>query len=391
MLSRAYLNREWCRKELNAFLNAQGDSHTRVFVILIEDIPPGERGPQIEELNQRGSQFWEQHPDSDKRITRPLPTGGDAFDARIRELGQRIANRLETLKATTMANGERKSPLSELCVFVADGLLTPISTRPSPASARGWPTSRWLSSRRTGALYQLYYDDRTRCEEQFDEWLSQATLFVQPLGKRGDPDGFEKWLSDRALANGRAHARDLIQWRARELTAAEIPDANHRALVFDENVIRCDRDSELKPLIRDRLTELIREQRTAAHTGGLHGNVLLDADDADLQDKLLQELHQRDVGFHFVCNDLDEFREFALSGQFDGFVVTYGQTDQKWLSKRFSSTRTLWLSSSPRPRIGVYRAPDNQQPLPTKTETLHDIASVADLDEFIDKVREVAQ
>jgi hypothetical protein len=222
-------------------------------------------------------------------------------------------------------------------------------------------------------------------------------LFVQLLGKQGDADGFERALLERALAAGKAHGRDLIQWRAKELSPETIRDPDHRAFVFGPDVISCDRDAELKPLIRERLEQIEREQQAAAKlTGAAAGRVLVDADDVDagLRDQLIQELSARNnVDYHYALNDLEEFQESALSEQFDGFIVTFGACDLKWLGQRFKSIRTLWLRSSPRPRIGVYRAPGNNSPLPTRMKSFHDISSDApdSLEQFISRVLEVAQ
>jgi hypothetical protein len=406
VLSRAYLKREWCRKELSAFLHTAGPGHRRAFIVLIENIPPDERGAPIRQLDSLGFQFWAPHPESDKpEVTWPLPLEGERFDARIRELAGRIAARLKELAeaANQNAGAPPTTLLSRSRVFVADGLLTP-DLQQSISSVRAWLADQKVAvlPAGMGALYETFSNDPAGCLAQANEWLSQSTLFIQLLGRQGDADGFERWLLERALASGKVHGRDLIQWRPKELTREAIRDPEHSAFAFGENVIRCDRDAELKPLIRDRLEQIEREKQAAAKLNGAgggaraaRGKLLVDADDGDdvLRDRLFQELSARNIAYHYACNDLGEFKESALSDQFDGLVVTFGECDPKWLGQRFSSTRAVWLRSSPRPRIGVYRAPGNVRPLPTRMESFHDISSDTpdSLENFIARVLEVAQ
>ena len=66
VLSRAYRERPWCRKECESFLSLAGPSSRRTFVVLIEDIPPEQRPPEIQALEVLGFEFFEQHPESKK-------------------------------------------------------------------------------------------------------------------------------------------------------------------------------------------------------------------------------------------------------------------------------------------------------------------------------------
>ena len=60
---------------------------------------------------------------------------------------------------------------------------------------------------------------------------------MQLLGKKGDDEGYETWLCERAQAAGKVPDKDLLLWRAKSLTQDNVEGEAHRELVFGEHVV----------------------------------------------------------------------------------------------------------------------------------------------------------
>lgn len=380
VLSRAYRDRPWCRKECEYFLTLAGPSSRRIFVVLIEDIPPDQRPPKIQALDVLGFDFFEQHPESKKPgITRPLPHEEAKFDARLRELAKSIAERLTDLKQAPPSGTARiahgQSRMAGAKVFLADG----VSGHPlvkdleaDRAAVRTWLTDRGVIvlPERAGSLFDDFYQDRKRCEATVSELLAQAAVFVQLLGKKGDDEGYETWLCVRAQAAGKVPDKDLLLWRAKSLTQDNVKGEAHRELVFGERVVSCDLRVEFLPHLEKLVTdaELAREaaRRASANpAGGTPGEagdkprirVLVDAaaEDRELIERLRKQLRENGLEYEPALSEQD-FLEMA--SQFAGIAFTFGGCSEDWVKTRLRATRPFRLNdeSSKPPRVGVYRA-----------------------------------
>ena len=271
VLSKAYLDRSWCRLECESFFTEVGTSSRRAFVVLLEDVPEDKHPPEIQALDVKGFKFWEQHPDSDNPgITRPLPLDGNPFDGRIRELAKAVAARLYDLKKDRSKDvqpvGAARLRLAGAKVFLADGDSGPPAKdlEEARSAVRNWLTDQGavVLPQESGSLYAAFYYDRTQCGSTFDELVKEATIFVQLLGRKGDDEGYESWLCERAQAAGKVPGKDLLLWRSRSLTADSINSKKHRDLVFGQQhqVISCDL-SEFQPVLAKRI-EAVAIERT---------------------------------------------------------------------------------------------------------------------------------
>jgi len=407
VLSKAYLDRPWCRVERESFFNEAGTSSRRVFVVLLEDVPEENYPPEIQALEVLGFQFWEQHPQSARPgVNRPLPLNGEPFDGRIRELATAVAARLKDFKKDHPPEVMR-SRLAGVKVFLADGVSGPPAKdlEEARSAVRNWLMDQGavVLPEESGSLYEAFYTNRTQCAATVDQLVQEATIFVQLLGRKGDDEGYESWLCKRAEAAGKVPGKDLLLWRSMSLIEGSINSAEHRALVFggQYEVISCDL-SAFQPLLAERIeaVAIARTLRAAADAppGASQqptcGLVLVDNDDRDaaLADQLRLALERHGIGYYSVFNDFDEFSQMALNDIVDGVVFTFGDCELQWAHKHYQATRPLWLKKIARPRIGVLRGrPD--RPLPTNVDSIFVInaANPADIEAFAQKVREVVQ
>ncbi len=418
VLSNAYLDRPWCRKERETFFAHVGVGSRRAFLVHLEDVPLEKRPSDMQALDNSGYQFWEQHPDSEQ-VIHPLPVGDTGkFDARIRELAIALRRRLNELKenpplphsATVGANRPR---LVGTKVFLADGIEGP---RVKDLEVARSLLRSWLAEQQVvvlpehpGTLYEQFIDppQRELCASRVESRMQEATICVQLLGVSGDEDGYESWLCDRAKAAGKIPGKDLLLWRPKSLKEADIKSESHRALVFSAElqVIACDL-TQFQNDVATHIEDIEREREAqsrvnAGGTGefpagavGLRQSVLIDSapEDRHLIEKLRQELTA--VGIEYEpAQDAYDFEEMARSGAFDGVTFTFGNCTEDWVNQRLKATRPFRLAarSRQRPRVGVYREQSQRELTGTKGIDIIVDGNRESLSHFVAKLIEVAQ
>lgn len=388
VLSRAYLDRQWCKLERECFLNDKRRSGNNAFVMLIEDVKLEDRPSEIQSMDVLGFEFWE-HPSEieNKKVTRPLPLNGSLFDARIRVLAMEVANRLKALeKASPKINhtvGASLSKLSGAKVFLADGLSGPPvkDLEEARSDIRNWLTDQGVVvlPDKNVSLYETFYDNPAQCKALTEELLNEAGIFVQLLGRFGDPKNYESWLFEHAQAAGKLPGKDLLLWRSRSLTEDNINNETHRAFVFNvqNQVISCDLcefRNELAKYIEN--IEISRTLTAAASSGAsdseTRGLVLVDNDegDSELADQLRKSLEHHKIGYYSVFNDFNEFSQMAINDTVDAIAFTFGKCEQNWAHKRYQVTRPLWLNKKKRPCIAVLRG-EPDRALPTNSSSIY--------------------
>ena len=346
VLSGAYLDRPWCRKKRETFFNLAGTSSGRAFIVLLENVPQEQRPPEIQAMEVLGFPFCEQHPESDNpTVTRPLPVTGTTFDARIRELAGRIASRLRSFEkdrvSAAPSQSAGRSRLGGAKVFLADGVAGHPLLKDLEAdriTVRTWLADHGVTvlPERAGSLFEAFYQNRDECQATVEGLIKDAAIFVQLLGRKGDDDGYESWLCERAKAAGKVLGKDLLLWRAKSLTLESVKGEQHRELVFGEQVECSDLNVEFLPHLKE-LIEAAERAREAARranaslsgvpapSGGdvPKGRVLVDAaaEDCELVEKLRKQLREKGLEYE-PAQDEQDFAEMA--GEFAGIAFTFG-------------------------------------------------------------------
>ena len=411
VLSKAYLDRPWCRRECESFFNAVGTSSQRAFMVLLEDVPREKYPPELQALEVPGFTFWEQHPQIDRPVTRPLPLDGDLFDGRMRDLAALVAARLNALKTARPSVGATRSRLAGAKVFLADGVLGPPANLEEARSAvRNWLTdqSAVVLPEESGSLYEAFYADRTQCAATVAQLVKEATVFVQLLGRKGDDEGYESWLCERAVGAGKLPGRDLLMWSSMSLTADSINSETHRALVFGARyqVISCDR-SAFQPILAKHIEDIDREREAQRRVSKLsvedgettqeNGPMLTVLVDYAAQDELLiQNLRRQLVKYNVPYEpaiDAQDFYEMVQSGKFAGVTFTFGACPEEWAKERLKATRPFRLGDRAGKRlcVGVYR--DNSDRCLPGTSGMDVIidGDPISMARFVEKLLEVAQ
>lgn len=414
VLSGAYLDRPWCRKERESFFNLAGTSSGRAFVVLLENVPLEQRPPEIQAMEVLGFPFWEQHPESDKpAVTRPLPVTGTTFDARIRELAGRIALRLRNFEKDRVpaapSQSAGRSRLGGARVFLADGVAGHPLLKDLEAdrvTVRTWLADHSVTvlPEKAGSLFEAFYQNRDECQATVEDLLKDAAIFVQLLGRKGDDDGYESWLCERAKAVGKVLGKDLLLWRAKSLTLESIKGEQHRALVFGELVESSDLNVEFLPHLKELIESAERAREAARRASASLGDVpataggdapkrrvLVDAaaEDCDLIEKLRKQLREQGLEYE-PAQDERDFAEMA--GEFAGIAFTFGVCSEDWAKSRLKATRPYRLKAATqkRPRVGVYRAASERELPGTSGMDVIIDGDPASLAQYIQKIQEVA-
>lgn len=418
VLSNAYLDRPWCRKERETFFNQVGVDSRRAFLVLLEDVPLEKRPREILAMDVLGFKFHEPQPFSEtKGITHPLPIKDDGpFDARIRELATKLRDRLEDLKANPpvsygMGGGAIRQRLVGTQVFVADGIAGPRvkDLEEARSKLRSWLAEQQIVvlPEKPGILYEQFIDpsQRDACATRVESLMQDTTVCVQLLGASGDEDGYESWLCDRAKAVGKSPGKDLLLWRPQSLKESSIKNESHRGLVFgpELQVIACDL-SEFQNFVAKHVEDIGREREaqirvsgsatvTAAdETGGPRQSVLVDAapEDRQLIEKFRKALSAVGIDYE-PAQDAYDFDEMARSGVFDGVAFTFGQCSEEWVNQRLKATRPFRLAARPgqRPRVGVYCEHSGRELTGTKGVDVIVDGIEKSLTDFVAKLKEV--
>lgn len=381
VLSKAYLERPWCLRECETFINQAGADSRRTFLVLIEDVPTEKRPLEIKSLDVTGFKFWEIHPDN-TNVTRPLPLDRDSFDGMIRGLSWRIAERLRIYK--TERSNEAKPIAADRTrvvgskVFLADGISGPPvkDLDEARSSVRNWLTDKnaVVLPEKKDSLYQAFYDNRSQCEASVNQLLTDAIIFVQLLGRKGDDESYESWLCDRAIAAGKVPGKNLLLWRSQSLTQDSIKDETYRDLVFSEKyqVISCDL-AEFQLFLAKRIEDISREQEAQSRINKSVGDggdtkanesmVAVLVDNAEQDKNLIQNLRQQFNHYKIqyeTAEDLQDFCEMIESSSFVGVMFTFGACTEEWAKERLKATRPFRLGKRAGKRIGVYRDNSNR-------------------------------
>jgi len=425
VLSNAYLDRSWCRKEREAFFTQVGVDSRRAFLVLLEDVPLEKRPPEIKAMDVLGYRFWEPHPDTEKKgIIHPLPIGDEGpFDARIRELAIGLKERLKELKVnppslSASGAGVLRPRLNGTKAFIADGI---DGKRVEQLQKDRCQLRNWLADQRVvvvpeppGSLYEQFIlasqgDDsqRKECASEAEKLMQDSTVCMQLLGAIGDQDGYESWLCDRAKAVGKTPGKDLLLWRPKSLELAHIKSDSHRALVFSAElqVIACDLN-EFEKQVADHLERIERDREaqlrinaslkiTGTDDTGLPKQcVLIDAasEDQQLIENFRKALSSLGIEYEPAQNAVD-FEEMARSGAFDGVAFTFGQCDEGWINQRLKATRPFRLAARPgqRPRVGVYRDLSGRELTGTKGVDVMVDGVPESITQFVAKLKEAAR
>jgi hypothetical protein len=385
VLSKGYLESDWCPRELHCFLEvagARGGLTGRMFVV---EFDRADRPDGLSDLF--GYRFWYHDPDSQVTETLGFPLLYDKDRERryfslVTKLAQEMADALSAHKKTATCAATplalvAQPPVDERsAVYLAEvtddleDARTQLQAQLEQAGFRTLPDTRYPRE------YSEY------CERASAD-LGRSTLFIQLLssssGNFEPSDGSGKKLagSPQSLVTaqyGMAQAvkTPILQWRRRELDlrASDLAPA-HRRLLESDTVVACEL-AEFKALVVEQARKRLRPPSEPVRSSGSGDQlVFINAEDADhdFAKQLSQYFKQRGIAAQLpVWKGTPEKIRSALESflrDCDAFILVHGD-NPTWPSTqwRFYIKQVKpHKETSPKKAIGLCEIPP-----PDKTE-----------------------
>jgi hypothetical protein len=389
MLSTGYLESEWCKKEVQDFVNLAG-TEGRLFIVHLQNIPLEERPEAMQDLN--GFPFFDEAGDD------PLPPSAKAYVTSMLNLKNSLSKKLKELKPQQLS---RENPLGEP--------LHESKKQMALLFAEGTPDLNYDL-----ASIKIYFDKlgyrilpekpyrrgAQEFQEMLDQDLGEAKLFVQLLGPYGTqrtedlPEGYEGLQLDRArklkLPLLRAYRRDTINVKA-------MSDPVQRSILEASDVMALDLE-EFKSKIKMTLEELSFREIIPAVTEDSEKPIVIYANKSDQNSafKIRDVLKSKNLLSYIYFHE-DPLMDLAKQMNPAGLVLVYGETTENtWIRERVKDFRDITLIRKPiQPICALYFDPAEKRdqmliaPLP---EFLCDLDSDSGEDvfkEYIGKLIEV--
>lgn len=253
-----------------------------------------------------------------------------------------------------------------------------------------------------------FRNDRSAAESEIPEVLRQATLVVQlhferPIGTEEFDDSFDRWLKERTAACGKAPEENWLRWRRQGLLPESVTDLQHRALLFENDVVAED-EAQLTALVLQRvraIEERARSQvvagdgrkilvRTKAATKSLADSLSdeidvfgLDAAGVPLEATIVQE----NVALATVEQQLKKKSVATV-----GYFVVYGDADEDWAGTQMKECRKLALARRSNPPVtAVYVQPPDDQPRPQTTPGRFEVVRHDQLDKLHQVLKQASE
>jgi TIR domain-containing protein len=355
VLSNRWAEREWCRKELSAFVEAAGgpeNAQERIALVRIEEVKQY-RLPQVL-WNCRCYDFFTIHPTKKVTLTYGLPEfpnlESDYLLTLLELVGDEdrpgLVTRLIELKGGKAAGAEAAPNMREDCrmIFLAD--CTPDLNRD-----RG-NLKRFLEDRGFQVVPMgTFYHAPPNFTQKVWQLLGQSTLFIQIVGPfryeltSTFPNGYEVWQLQQAREVRR---KDVLRWRRPDLRAEDVEDAIHRDFVFADDVTKCDLET-FKITIDNKLHEIKGDLSRPAYQGGRIVVVKAARSDMKIGEELGIKLEDLglEMGSSSIYVDLvsEEFPLFDVvrNHPIDGLMVVYGECPPEWVREQINQCRRVAL------------------------------------------------
>lgn len=342
VLSSAYLDSDWCRRERESFLKGIAErgepAKGRVFVVEYEEAP---RPPELDKL--LGYRFWSR--DADDPASRPLgfpvPTPEErTYYNMVWDVAAEMAAQLKSMRAAGAPPAPAPAGPTVYLAETTDDL-----------DAQRDEMRRYLNQAGYRVVPEGWYprDDPGEYAEAATRDMADAKLFVQLLGpvpgRRPPtlPEGYAA-LQCRLAEEARL---EVVQWRPRELDPATVGDPHLRELL-ERATVQATGLEEFKRNVVEILRRPPPPPPAPPAAPGAAGDLKLvfvnnDRPDQELAHSIFKALQERQLGASVMLNQgtPEEMREYLQANlvSCDGLILVYGDTSQAWLISQVQEYR----------------------------------------------------
>lgn len=363
--STAYAERDWTKRELDAFLKGAPDSQ-RLFVAEYLPLDAGEAHPYP--LNDRRRlKFWDVD-EMSSLAAMPLTLKDNAFRNRVHDLADQIKRQLVAINAAEVV----RPAISKAAEVIADdgarrskGIVFLAQTTDDLEEERD-QLRRYLEQ--FGFLVLPAGDlpgggEAFRSEAERD--IKEADLYVHLLGPRAGryPADLEDGYGATQIKAAREAGKKLLLWRHPELDLDKVTDARQRALLTDPAVVVCGLES-FKATVRSSLEARAKQEDRERLTPSL---VFIDASelDHDVAKIVKQEFEARKipVAVPLYQGSAEEVRD-DLTGNLkdcEVLVFIYGVAPQAWVRAQMRLFNKLRSGARAR-LVAIFVGPPDEKP-----------------------------
>lgn len=385
--SPSYINRQWTRDELAAFVTASSDPR-RLFAVERLPLDSGDRYPDPLEDYFRIN-FWQRDPTDDIPLTITKRVNSDLYYVLLQKLSEQIRSKLVAMK--------REGPQTAAPIARSTGF-TPPPSEPAPAAAPVAAEPRSGNPAKTVLVAQVTEDLETE-REQLVSYLDQygitnlptdfypqgsanfkaavaediqkCDLFVQLLGAttgrrpRDMPEGY--LIAQYELAE--QAGLDILQWRSPDLSLDTVADETHRAFIDGGKVAAIGFES-FKAQIRKIATEPPPEpepEEEALDFGDAPIFINADSMDQPFAEALFERMRDEQVPVmlsqpHGDAREVREDLERSWT-ECGSVVLIYGATKSFWVRNQIMLYNKLKRQREKPPRkFKILNCPPEEKP-----------------------------
>lgn len=353
VLSRGYLNSEWCRREREAFLRERSGADSRLFVVELDRIEQNERPPELCDL--LGYRFWMLDAESKEPFTLGLPRSvPEEYHKRLDDLSRGLASELQRIADLSRGLAPAAQPDAGPAVFLAEAT--------DDLDPKREDVRRYLIQAGLSVLPETWYPrDPAQFQAALDRDLARCETFAQLLseypGKKPQdlPRGYVGLQYDRAVATGKR----ILQWRSSELKTEGVADPDHRSLLEGPSV-RAEGIEEFKGAV---VRDATRTPPPPPPVAGAFVFVSSDPIDRSRAEELAnRHLKRRGLGYviHPTAGDPGSVRQYLEVGlkHCDAALVIYCDTHPTSLMAQVAQcNKIISQRDRPHPVVAVYDGP----------------------------------
>lgn len=363
--SPAYSEREWTKRELEAFLKGAPDSQ-RLFAAEYLPLDAGETQPHP--LNDRRRlKFWDVD-EMSSFAAMPLTLKDHPFRNRVHDLADQIKKQLVAINA---AETTRPAIIRAADVIADDGArrsngVVFLAQTTDDLEEERDQLRRYLEQ--FGFLVLPAGDlpgggEAFRAEIERD--IKQADLYVHLLGARAGrfPADLEDGYGATQVKAAREAGKKLLLWRHPELDLQAVSDPRQRTLLTDEAVVVCGLEA-FKATIRSQLEARPKQENSERHAPSL---VFINASelDQDVVKIVRQEFEARkmSVAIPLFQGSAEEVREDLTENMkdCDVLVFIYGMAPPAWVRAQMRLFSKLRPGTKAR-LVAIFVGPPDEKP-----------------------------
>jgi predicted MPP superfamily phosphohydrolase len=366
ILSRGYLESEWCRLELSLFLAQVGENSGRVFVVERDEV---ERPENLSDL--LGYKFWVKDDTGRTHtlaIPKPHPEEFEYYqklDDLARDLSDQIKFLREAEKKKTIPIATVTPVLYEQTVFLA---LVSDDLEESRDEIK-----RYLEQQGVQILpkkhYSLFDND---FQQQLKQDLKQCDLFVQLLSEKMG-HGLPQLQSECASTIN----LPILQWRDKRLDLSQTQNQDHKRLLMQSTVIVSTLVEFQEHIINDLKPEIPEKIKIDKTEGENLVFIHAAPDDVLLADQIQDFLNEHDIGNSLFpkisdYNKVEDRNHYIdqLYLECDAVIVVYDNTLKGWVDQQLLYCRRKRIERDQPFKVAVYKTL-NKQPLSLSLPYVH--------------------